>query len=93
MMVLPSRFEGLCIVAIEAQMAALASVCSEELSDETFVSSDIVAMSLSQSPRLWAEEVLKKKDLVRHDNTEILRKAGYDAVVEIRRVEHLYTNI
>lgn len=89
-MVIPSHFEGLCIVAIEAQMAALPIICSEVLSDETFVSSDSEKISLKKSPKVWAEEALEKKGIERKDNTDILRKAGYDAVTEIKRVEQLY---
>lgn len=89
-LVMPSRFEGLCIVAIEAQMAALPNFCSEALPDETFVSSDSHKLSLSKSPAAWATEVLQAKGAPRGDRTGILRKAGYDAEMEIKRVEMLY---
>lgn len=89
-LVMPSRFEGLCIVAVESQMASLPTICSSEMSDETFISSDSVKISLSQSPQVWAEEILKRQNVMRKDNTEILRLAGYDADVEIKRVERLY---
>ncbi len=89
-LVMPSRFEGLCIVAIEAQMAALPNFCSEALPDETFVSSDSHKLSLDLSPAAWAKEVLHAKGAARGDRTDILRKAGYDAEREIKRVEKLY---
>ena len=91
--ILPSRFEGLCIVAIEAQMAALQTVCSGGLPDETFVSSGSVKLSLLQSAKAWADEVLKRKGAPRKDNTEVLRRAGYDAEMEIKRVEKLYMGL
>ena len=89
-MILPSRFEGLCIVAIEAQMAALPIVCSEVLPEETNVSSDYTNLSLKKSAKEWADEALKKKGRIRRDNTELLRKAGYDEAEEIKRLECLY---
>lgn len=88
--VLPSRFEGLCIVAIEAQMAALSTICSEELSEETNVSSDYVSLSLKLSAKNWADKILAKKRTIRTDNTKILRAAGYDMDIEIKRLEKLY---
>ena len=88
--VLPSRFEGLCIVAIEAQMAALPIICSEELSEETNVSSDYVSLSLKLSAKNWADKILAKKGTIRTDNTKVLRAAGYDMNVEIKRLEKLY---
>lgn len=91
-LVLPSRFEGLCIVAIEAQMAALPNVCSEVLPEETKVSSDYTSLSLTLSAKEWADKVLEKKGINRKDNTEILRLAGYDADEEIKRLENLYNS-
>lgn len=88
--VLPSRFEGLCIVAIEAQMAALPIICSEELPEETNVSSDYVSLSLKLSAKNWADKILAKKGTIRTDNTKVLRAAGYDMNVEIKRLEKLY---
>ncbi|MGN0949382.1 MAG: glycosyltransferase family 1 protein [Mitsuokella sp.] len=90
-MVLPSRFEGLCIVAIEAQMAGLPCVCSEALPQETKVSCDFTYKPLSDSAESWAECVLEKKGVVRKDQTEALRRAGYDSYAEIKRIERLYT--
>lgn len=89
-MVLPSRFEGLCIVAIEAQMAGLPCVCSEALPEETKVSSDFTYKSLSDSPKEWASAILKKKGEMRLDATESLKRAGYDANTEIKRMEQIY---
>lgn len=89
-LVLPSRFEGLCIVAIEAQMAALPIICSEELSEETNVSSDYISLSLKLSAKNWADKIIAKKRAIRTDNTKILRAAGYDMDVEIKRLENLY---
>lgn len=89
-MVLPSRFEGLCVVAIEAQMAGLPCVCSEALPEETKVSFDFTYKSLSDSAAEWANTILEKKDLIRLDQTKRLMDAGYDAVTEIKRMEALY---
>lgn len=89
-MVLPSHFEGLCIVAIESQMAALPTICSEKLPEETNVSSGYTALSLKKSAKIWADAVLSKKNVDRGDNTEELRKAGYDEEIEIKRIEQLY---
>lgn len=89
-MVLPSHFEGLCIVAIEAQMAGLPCVCSEALPEEAKVSSEFTYKSLSDSAKEWATAILAKKSIVRLDQTESLKKAGYDAITEIKRIEDLY---
>lgn len=89
-LVLPSRFEGLCIVAIEAQMAGLPCICSNKLSEETCVTHEYASLSLEQSAKKWAEKVLEMRKHTRKDNTDVLRAAGYDANIEIKRIEDLY---
>lgn len=89
-MVLPSRFEGLCIVAIEAQVAGLPCVCSEVLSRETKISRDFTYKPLSDSAENWAECVLAQSGKKRTDTTSVMRKAGYDSVLEIKNIERLY---
>lgn len=91
-MVLPSRFEGLCIVAIEAQVAGLPNVCSEVLPQETKVSCDFVYKPLSDSADSWAKCILKQSGKKRVDTTDMMRNAGYDSVLEIKNIERLYQN-
>lgn len=89
-LVLPSRFEGLCIVAIEAQMASLPCICSDRLPEEASVTNEYISLSLDQSAKKWAEKVLKMRKHIRKDNTDVLRSAGYDAEIEIKRIGILY---
>ena len=89
-MLLPSRFEGLCIVAIEAQVAGLPCVCSEVLPQETKISFDFIYKSLSESAESWAECVLSQIGKKRMDTTSIMRDAGYDSILEIKKIEQLY---
>lgn len=89
-LVLPSHFEGLCIVAIEAQMADLPCICSEALTAETKVTPNYISLSLDLSSVDWAIKVLEQKGKIRTDNTTRLRVAGYDAEAEIVRLEKLY---
>lgn len=89
-MVLPSRFEGLCIVAIEAQVAGLPCVCSEVLPQETKVSCDFIYKSLSDTADSWAKCVLAQSGKKRIDATSMMRDAGYDSILEIKKIEQLY---
>ncbi len=52
--VLPSRFEGLPIVAVEAQVSGLKVVLSDSISDETALSDRCIFESLGVSPTDWA---------------------------------------
>ena len=56
--VLPSLYEGLGIVAIEAQSSGLPTICSDGVAEDANVSSLFERMSLEDSPRAWAEAIV-----------------------------------
>ena len=92
-MVMPSRFEGLCIVAIEAQMADLPCLCSDRLSMETKVTESYISIPLEAASDVWVEEILRAVGKSRVDQTESLRTAGYDSYEAIKKLERVYSQI
>ena len=56
--ILPSRFEGLPIVAIEAQVSGLKAIISDRISKETALSERCKFLSISESADKWAEAIL-----------------------------------
>lgn len=89
-MVLPSRFEGLCIVAIEAQMSGLPCICSDALPSEAGVLKTFRQLPLTAAVDDWADTVCAARGVERHSRTDELRQAGYDDVEEIHRMEAIY---
>lgn len=57
--VLPSLYEGLGIVAIEAQSSGLPTICSDGVAEDADVSPLFGRMSLQDSPKAWAEAIVK----------------------------------
>ena len=72
---LPSNFEGLPTVGIEAQCEQLPCVFSDSITDEVRISNSCRFLSLQQPAEVWADEILKFKGYKREDvvlNSEIV---------------------
>lgn len=75
---LPSFYEGLPGVLVEAQAAGLACLVSDTVTREAEATDLVSWLSIDEPPKRWAEEVLRRADYVRRDTGEALRKAGFD---------------
>lgn len=64
--ILPSRFEGLPIVAIEAQVSGLKAIISDTISAETALSDRCIFMPITQSADRWADKILANIDYDRN---------------------------
>ncbi len=87
---LPSRFEGLCLVGVEAQTAGLPCFFSDTITREIAITDLTHFISLDASPVQWAAEILKTSAAERKDMSREIEKAGYDIHTEIQKVERLY---
>lgn len=76
--VFPSLYEGLGIVAIEAQACGLAVIASNHVPKTVNASGHVEFFGLEAGTSAWAEAILRHKHSERFDNTEALRNAGYD---------------
>ena len=87
---LPSKYEGLSIVAVEAQASGLPIILSDCLSREHKLSDKCIFCSLNLSPRDWANNIVDLlNDNNRIDSEKIVREKGYDikeAAIELQGV-------
>lgn len=89
--VLPSHFEGLGIVAIEAQAAGLRTLCADTVPKEAQITDLLEYMSLSAPAKKWAEKILSYNNFYeRKDMSAELRQAGYDINDSSAELEDLY---
>lgn len=88
--ILPSKFEGLCITAIEAQAAGLPCICSDVFSPETSITNLFKTISLDVPPKEWSNYIITHSVAVQRNMYSEIVAAGYDAATEIKKVENFY---
>lgn len=92
--VLPSRYEGLGIVLIEAQAAALPVICSTEVPQEAQVLPEMQYLSLQESPAVWADAAIRAAENARRRDTSVeMRAGGFDIVTEAKKLEKFYFDL
>ena len=88
-LVMPSFFEGLTVVGIEAQSSDLPLLLSDTVTKELGLLPSTQFISLEAGPTAWAEAIVNSKQHNRQSRYEELKAAGYDIGNETERVEKL----
>ena len=88
-LVMPSFFEGLTVVGIEAQASDLPLLLSDTVTKELGLLPSTQFISLEAGPTAWAKAIVNSKRHNRQSRYEELKAAGYDIGNETERVEKL----
>lgn len=88
---LPSLYEGLPVVGVEAQASGNLCYLSNDMTKETKVLDSTVFMSLDNTAEEWADNILKDvKTYKKHDTKEEVSKYGFNIEKEVERLEKKY---
>lgn len=92
--VFPSNYEGLGIVAVEAQASGLSTfVSSKVVPDEAKVSSLMHTISLKRPADHWAEEIITKNNSNRLNMQESIIRAKYDIDESVEWLTDFYVKV
>lgn len=91
---LPSLYEGLPVVGIEAQASGLLCVLSTDMTKETKVLKTTTFISLNESPGKWAKTILNSyKKFKRVDTIKEISKNGFNITKEVKNLEKKYLEL
>ncbi len=88
---LPSLYEGLPVVGIEAQTAGLLCCFSNDMTKETKVLEFTSFLSLNDSPKEWSDKILNLyKNHRRIDCRKEISKNGFNIQIEVKKLNKKY---
>ena len=90
---MPSLFEGLGIVAIEAQCSGLPCFISDGVPDEAMIC-NTTKIPLSKTAKEWSNIILEKtKNFERKDCSDFIKKANFDVQETTKKVQNIYLDL
>ena len=91
---LPSLYEGLPVVGVEAQASGLLCYLSDDMTKETKVLDITKFMSLNNTPKEWANNILDDvKKYKRIDTSKEMTSKNFNIKEEAKKLEEYYLNL
>ena len=91
---LPSLYEGLPVVGVEAQATGLLCIFSDDMTKETKVLDTTEFLSLNNTPKDWTDSILDDvKKYKRIDTSKEMTSKNFNIKEEAKKLEKYYLNL
>lgn len=92
--ILPSLFEGLPLVGIEAQAAGLPCIFSETITQEVKITDLVVFKSIKAPPQEWADQIFECETHVqRSDTLSCIIEGGFEVRSVAEKLQRIYLDL
>lgn len=91
---LPSKYEGVPLVGVEAQASGLPCFLSKDISKEIVLTNLVEFLDIRAKPKVWANEILDYLKTNQRNNTvKSIISSGYDIRMEAKKLEQYYKQL
>lgn len=90
---LPSFYEGLPGVAVEAQASGLRGILSDAITTETAMTSLMEFRSVQEPAKVWADRIVACGHYERQNTLKELQEAGFDVKNLAKRLQNFYLRV
>ena len=92
--VLPSVWEGLPVVGVEAQANDLPCIFSDNITKEIGLSEKAKFISLDDNVNIWTNEIIKEfENKERRDNMKLITDNNYNIEIEAKKLQQRYLEL